>query len=94
MTEYRSLWIEATPETKERQKVLGGGTVSTADRQQVDGAALAKAIASACNAADSEGYDVLSILGVDRARITAGGYGAHSITDGVILTARRKKTEG
>lgn len=94
MTEYRTLWIEANVETIERPKVLGKGTVEQADKQQIDGEALADAIASACNAASAEGYEVFSILGVDRARITAGGYGAHSITDGVILTARRKTTEG
>lgn len=91
MTKYRTLWIEAIPGTQERNKVLGQGTVTTEDEQKVDGPALADAIADACNAADAEGYQIISILAIDRARITGGGYGSHSITGGVILTARQKE---
>ena len=89
MSTYRTLWIEAVPEKKERKKVLGQGTVSEQDHYQVDGQALARQIEEACNAADSENYDIISILPIDRGREYMGTLG-YSITDGVILTARKR----
>ena len=91
MTEYRTLWIEAVLETKERKKMLGDGTVVEPDQYQIDGPALADQIATACNAAEDDGYEIISILPVDRGREFMSAI-AYSITAGVILTARKKKT--
>ncbi len=90
MSEYRTLWIEANLETKERQKILGEGTVSEPDNYQIDSAQLARDIEIACNAADDDGYEIISILPIDRGREYMSSLG-YSITDGVILTARKKK---
>jgi len=89
MSVYKTLWIEATLETKERKKVIGDGTVTEPDNYQIDAAALAKEIEVACNAAEADGYDIISILPIDRGRDVMGAI-AYSITDGVILTAKRK----
>jgi len=91
MTEYRSLWIEAVSEMKERKKILGEGIVAEPDRYQVDGEKLADQIATACNAANDDGYEIISIMPIDRGREHMGTY-AYSMTDGVILTARKKRT--
>lgn len=90
MSEYRTLWIEADSELKERKKMLGDGTISEPDKYQVDGQKLAADIAHACNAADDDGYEIISILPIDRGQDEMGA-NAHSITDGVILAARKKK---
>jgi len=87
---YRTLFIEAKPLNKERDKFLGDGTVSEKDSYRTDAATLAQEIEQACNAADEDGYEIISILPIDRG-------GEHmqslsfSITHGVILTARRKQ---
>ncbi len=72
----------------ERPKVLGEGTVSSTANDQVDGAALAKEIEDACNHAEASGLEIISILTVDRGRKYYDTH-SHSITAGVIITARR-----
>lgn len=89
MSSYRTLWIEAVPEMKERKRVLGKGTVNQPDKSEVDGALLAKNIEAACNEAEAGGYEVVSIMPVDCGK--AAGYAGYSVTDGVIITARKKK---
>lgn len=90
MSTYRTLFIEAKPVTKERQKFLGEGTVTEPDAYRTDAEGLAIEIEQACNAADADGYEIISILPIDRG-------GQHmdslsfSLTHGVILTARRKQ---
>ena len=90
MSEYRTLWIEAVLELKERKKAIGDGTVTEPDKYQIDSQKLASDIEHACNAADEEGYEIISILPIDRGREYMSSFG-YSITDGVILTARKKK---
>ena len=91
MSEYRTLWIKAISETKERRKIIGEGTVTKPNQYEVDAPKLADQIAEACNAAEADGYDIISIIPIDRGREHMGEF-AYSITDGVILTARKKKT--
>jgi len=86
---YKTLWIEAALETKERKKVMGEGTVTEPDRYQIDAQLLANKIEDACNAAEADGYDIISIMPVDRGREYMGSI-AYSITDGVILTAKKR----
>lgn len=90
MSTYRTLFIEAKPVHKERDKFLGEGTVREKDSYRTDAEALALEIENACNAADADGYEIISILPIDRGGEHMQSL-AFSITHGVILTARRKQ---
>ena len=60
---------------------------------------LATLIETACNTLHEEGYDIISILPSvsghsEKGVMSQGGYGfGFSITDGAVITARRKATE-
>ena len=51
---------------------------------------LAVEIEEACNAADADGYEIISILPIDRGVQHMDSL-SFSLTHGVILTARRKQ---
>ena len=63
---------------------------------QADIADLSAQIETACNRLHEEGYDVISILPSvsghsEKGAINQGGYGfGFSITDGAVITARRR----
>lgn len=96
MSAYKSVWVRAGRLKKEEKKLLGKGTKQIEDPQKADLAELSTLIEDACNRLHEEGYDVISILPSvsghsERGAINQGGYGfGYSVTDGVVITARRR----
>ncbi|MFN4025729.1 MAG: hypothetical protein ACK4MQ_12940 [Hyphomonas sp.] len=99
MSEYKTVWVRAGRQKKEEKKLLGKGKKLVDNPHQADIAELSALIETACNDLHAEGYDVISILPSvsghsERGVINQGGYGfGYSITDGAVITARRRKTE-
>lgn len=96
MSEYKTVWVRAGRQKKEEKKLLGRGIKLVDDPHQADIAELATLIETACNGLHEEGYDVISILSSvsghsEKGVISQGGYGiGFSVTDGAVITARRK----
>jgi len=96
MSEYKTVWVRAGRQKKEEKKLLGRGIKLVDDPHQADIAELATLIEAACNGLNEEGYDVISILSSvsghsEKGVISQGGYGfGFSVTDGAVITARRK----
>ncbi|MBA3068828.1 MAG: hypothetical protein FP825_10135 [Hyphomonas sp.] len=96
MSEYKSVWVRAGRQKKEEKKLLGRGMKLIDDPHQADLADLSAQIETACNSLHKEGYDVISILPSvsghsEKGVISQGGYGfGFSVTDGVVITARRR----
>lgn len=99
MTPYKTVWVRAGKLKKEEKKLLGRGKKLVDDPHQADIGELAALIETACNALHEEGYDIISILPSvsghsEKGVMSQGGYGfGFSITDGAVITARRKATE-
>ena len=96
MSEYKSVWVRTGRQKKEEKKLLGRGTKLVDDPHQADIADLSAQIETACNMLHEEGYDVISILPSvsghsEKGAVNQGGYGfGFSITDGAVITARRR----
>ncbi len=96
MSDYKSVWVRAGRQKKEEKKLLGRGKKLVDEPHQADIAELSAQIETACNALHEEGYDVISILPSvsghsEKGAINQGGYGfGFSITDGAVITARRR----
>lgn len=96
MSEYKSVWVRAGRQKKEEKKFLGRGTKLVDEPHQADIAEFSAAIETSCNTLHQEGYDVISILPSisghsEKGAINQGGYGfGFSITDGAVITARRR----
>lgn len=96
MSEYRTVWVRAGRHMKEEKKLLGKGKKHIEDPKAADLADLSAQIEDACNRLHEEGYDVISILPSvgghsERGAINQGGYGfGYSVTDGAVITARRR----
>ncbi|ABI77400.1 conserved hypothetical protein [Hyphomonas neptunium ATCC 15444] len=99
MTPYKTVWVRAGKLKKEEKKLLGRGKKLVDDPHQADIAELATLIETACNTLHEEGYDIISILPSvsghsEKGVMSQGGYGfGFSITDGAVITARRKTTD-
>ena len=99
MSQYRTVWVRAGRLKKEEKKLLGRGKKLVDDPHQADISELATLIETACNTLHEEGYDVISILPSvsghsEKGVMSQGGYGfGFSITDGAVITARRRTTE-
>lgn len=99
MTPYKTVWVRAGKQKKEEKKLLGRGKKLVDDPHQADLAELATLIETACNTLHEEGYDIISILPSvsghsEKGVMSQGGYGfGFSITDGAVITARRRATE-
>lgn len=99
MTPYKTVWVRAGKLKKEEKKLLGRGKKLVDDPHQVDIAELAALIETACNGLHEEGYDIISILPSvsghsEKGVMSQGGYGfGFSITDGAVITARRRETD-
>lgn len=96
MSEYKSVWVRTGRQKKEEKKLLGRGTKLVDEPHQADISELAAAIETECNTLHAKGYDVISILPSvsghsEKGAINQGGYGfGFSITDGAVITARRR----
>jgi hypothetical protein len=96
MSEFKSVWVRAGRQKKEEKKFLGRGMKLVDDPHQADIAELSAGIEAACNRLHEEGYDVISILPSvsghsEKGPINQGGFGfGYSVTDGAIITARRR----
>lgn len=96
MSEYKSVSVRTGRLKKEEKKLLGRGMKLVDDPQQADIADLAARIEAACNELHNEGYDVISILPSvgghsEKGAVNQGGYGfGFSVTDGAVITARRR----
>lgn len=99
MSQYRTVWVRAGRLKKEEKKLLGRGKKLVDDPHQADISELATLIETACNTLHEEGYDVISILPSvsghsEKGVMSQGGYGfGFSITDGAVITARRRTTK-
>jgi len=99
MSQYKTVWVRAGRLKKEEKKLLGRGKKLVDDPHQADIAELATLIETACNGLHEEGYDVISVLPSvsghsEKGVMSQGGYGfGFSITDGAVITARRRTTE-
>ena len=99
MSQYKTVWVRAGRLKKEEKKLLGRGKKLVDDPHQADIGELATLIETACNTLHEEGYDVISVLPSvsghsEKGVMSQGGYGfGFSITDGAVITARRKATE-
>ncbi|OZB17272.1 MAG: hypothetical protein B7X53_06765 [Hyphomonas sp. 34-62-18] len=99
MSQYKTVWVRAGKQKKEEKKLLGRGKKLVDDPHQADIAELATLIETACNSLHEEGYDIISILPSvsghsEKGVMSQGGYGfGFSITDGAVITARRRTTE-
>ena len=99
MSQYKTVWVRAGRLKKEEKKLLGRGKKLVDDPHQADIGELATLIETACNTLHEEGYDVISILPSvsghsEKGVMSQGGYGfGFSITDGAVITARRRITE-
>lgn len=96
LSEYVTRWVSAGPARTEEKRLLGRGTKTKEDPQNVDRAGLAAEIEAVCNALHDEGYDIVSVFPTLRGHSASGmtanggwGYG-FSVTDGAIITARRR----
>jgi len=96
MSEYKSVWIRCGKQKKEERKLLGRGTKFVEDPHQADIADLSAQIETACNRLHEEGYDVISVIPSvsghsEKGVVNQGGFGfGFSITDGAVITARRR----
>lgn len=96
MSEYKTVWVRAGRHKKEEKKLLGKGIKLVEEPQKADLADLSAQIEEACNRLHEEGYDVISIFPSvsghsERGAINQGGYGfGYSVTDGAVITARRR----
>ncbi|WP_213270274.1 hypothetical protein [Hyphomonas sp.] len=99
MNQYKTVWVRAGRLKKEEKKLLGRGKKLVDDPHQADIGELATLIETACNTLHEEGYDVISVLPSvsghsEKGVMSQGGYGfGFSITDGAVITARRRTTE-
>jgi hypothetical protein len=99
MSQYKTVWVRAGRLKKEEKKLLGRGKKLVDDPHQADIGELATLIETACNTLHEEGYDVISVLPSvsghsEKGVMSQGGYGfGFSITDGAVITARRRITE-
>jgi|SynMetStandDraft_2_1070026.scaffolds.fasta_scaffold27928_2 hypothetical protein len=99
MSQYKTVWVRAGRLKKEEKKLLGRGKKLVDDPHQADIGELATLIETACNTLHEEGYDVISVLPSvsghsEKGVMSQGGYGfGFSITDGAVITARRRTTE-
>lgn len=99
MSQYKTVWVRAGRQKKEEKKLLGKGKKLVDDPHHADLAELATLIETACNALHEEGYDIISILPSvsghsEKGVMSQGGYGfGFSITDGAVITARRRATD-
>jgi hypothetical protein len=99
MSQYKTVWVRAGKQKKEEKKLLGRGKKLVDDPHQADIAELATLIETTCNSLHEEGYDIISILPSvsghsEKGVMSQGGYGfGFSITDGAVITARRRTTE-
>lgn len=90
MEPYATKWVAAKTELTEEKEHFGGlvktgGEENTGEISFTD---LADSIAKACNDFDQAGFEVISIMSVDRGIRVSGAYG-HSITAGAIITAKK-----
>ena len=98
MSQYKTVWVRAGRQKKEEKKLLGKGKKLVDDPHHADIAELATLIETACNSLHEEGYDIISILPSvsghsEKGVMSQGGYGfGFSITDGAVITARRRTT--
>ncbi len=90
MEPYVTKWVAARTETSEEKEHLGGliKTGGGENTGEISFMELADSIALACNDLAQDRYEVISILPVDRGIGVSGAYG-HSITAGVIITAKK-----
>ncbi|MFN7055420.1 hypothetical protein [Hyphomonas sp.] len=99
MGEYKTVWVRAGRQKKEEKKLLGRGKKLVDDPHHADIAGLSAQIEAACNTLHEEGYEVISILPSvsghsEKGVMHQGGYGfGYSITDGAVITARRRPAE-
>lgn len=99
MSEYKTVWVRAGRQKKEEKRLLGKGKKLVDDPHQADITGLAALIETACNDLHADGYDVISILPSvsghsEKGVMSQGGYGfGYSITDGAVITARRRPTD-
>ncbi len=87
---YKTIFLQAKPAVYETAGLLSGNGTRQSDAF-IDGPELAVQCAAACNALDSEGYEVVTITEVSRGNyehIHQSGAG-WSMTHGLLITARR-----
>jgi hypothetical protein len=86
---YKSVFVQAPTGTMEVRKLFGG-TKTVQNTLWIDAPALAKACESACNELASAGYEVISIVDINRGTLLPVGSGAAgwSVTQGLLITAK------
>lgn len=88
---YKTVSIRIGSETETKKGLLGSKEIALSGYASLSG--LSSKIESECNSLASAGYEVISILPVLRGSWGSfgnmqGGYG-FSVTDGVVITARK-----
>jgi len=92
MDPYLTKWIPASSLRTEEKEHLGGlikvGGGENSGKLETE--ELRAEIQKTCNELAQHGYEVISILPVDKGVGVHGAYG-HSITAGIMITAKRKE---